>query len=61
MASVQGNAVYKKKDGIIAVSDDHTRVTWTPVAGGSPVTLATANITSELSRGVLAFKSLRNN
>ena len=46
MASPQGKAVYKKKDGVIAVSDDHTRVTWTPVAGGSALTLATANITS---------------
>ncbi|KIH94998.1 transcription initiation factor TFIIH subunit 1 [Sporothrix brasiliensis 5110] len=45
MAAAQGNAVYKKKEGILAVSDDHTRVTWTPVAGGSAVTLATANIT----------------
>lgn len=47
MAAAQGNAVYKKKEGIIAVSDDHTRVTWTPSAGGAAVTLATANITSE--------------
>ncbi|KAL1903673.1 RNA polymerase II transcription factor B subunit 1 [Sporothrix stenoceras] len=46
MVPVQGNAAYKKKEGILAVSDDHTRVTWTPVAGGSPVTLATANITN---------------
>ncbi|CAK7197755.1 RNA polymerase II transcription factor B subunit 1 [Sporothrix eucalyptigena] len=46
MASPQGKAVYKKKDGVIAVSDDHTRVTWTPLAGGSAVTLATANITN---------------
>ncbi|CAK7228256.1 RNA polymerase II transcription factor B subunit 1 [Sporothrix curviconia] len=46
MASPQGKAVYKKKEGVIAVSDDHTRVTWTPLAGGSAVTLATANITN---------------
>ena len=47
MAAPQGKAVYKKKEGIIAVTDDHTRVAWTPVAGGAGVTLATANITSE--------------
>lgn len=46
MASAQGKASYKKKQGVIAVSEDHTRVTWTPLAGGSAVTLATANITS---------------
>lgn len=46
MASPQGSAIYKKKEGVIAVSDDHTRVTWTPVAGGASVTLATASITS---------------
>lgn len=48
MESPQGKAVYKKKEGVIAVSDDHARVTWTPVAGGSAVTLATANITSRV-------------
>lgn len=46
MAAPQGKAVYKKKEGIIAVTDDHTRVSWTPVAGGAAVTLATANITN---------------
>ncbi|CAK7264940.1 RNA polymerase II transcription factor B subunit 1 [Sporothrix epigloea] len=46
MASVQAKASYKKKQGVIAVSDDHTRVVWTPLAGGSAVTLATANITN---------------
>ncbi|CAK7238948.1 MAG: RNA polymerase II transcription factor B subunit 1 [Sporothrix thermara] len=46
MASPQGKAAYKKKEGVIAVSNDHTRVTWTPLAGGSAVTLATANITN---------------
>lgn len=49
-ARVTGKAIYKKQTGIIAVSDDLTSVTWTPMSGAaSPaVSLAIADITSEL-------------
>ncbi|KAH8197375.1 hypothetical protein TruAng_008468 [Truncatella angustata] len=49
MATPQGTAAYKKKDGVLTVSDDQKSVLWTPAAapGGPPtVTLAVANITN---------------
>ncbi|KAH8843782.1 hypothetical protein MCOR27_008841 [Pyricularia oryzae] len=36
MAAVKGRASYKKKDGIVAVSDDRTVVSWTPTVTGTP-------------------------
>lgn len=50
MAAPQGRAAFKKKDGIIAVSDAQNVLTWTPLPGtGSPtVSLPISNITSEL-------------
>lgn len=53
MASPRGTAVYKKKEGILTVTDDQISITWTPqtAPGGPPVvTLAIANITSRPSR-----------
>lgn len=49
MAVPQGKAAYKKKDGIIALSDDQKLVTWTPLPGTGPpvVSLTISNITSE--------------
>ncbi len=48
MASPTGRALFKKKEGILAVSDDQTSVTWTPLPGqGQAVSLAVANITSK--------------
>jgi transcription initiation factor TFIIH subunit 1 len=50
MAAVpQGKAAYKKKDGIITLSDDQKLVTWTPLPGTGPpvVSLTISNITSE--------------
>lgn len=41
-----GKAAYKKKDGIISVSEDQSRVVWTPAAGGAAVSMVTANITN---------------
>ncbi|KAK7747946.1 RNA polymerase II transcription factor B subunit 1 [Cytospora paraplurivora] len=48
MSALSARAVYKKKDGIIAISDDQATVTWTPAAGaGTPtVSLAIPNITN---------------
>lgn len=49
MASPRGTAVYKKKEGILTVTDDQKSITWTPqtAPGGPPVvTLAVANITN---------------
>lgn len=49
MATPRGKAIFKKKDGIIAISDDQSSVTWTPLpATGTPtVSLPISNITSE--------------
>ncbi|KUI73826.1 Putative RNA polymerase II transcription factor B subunit 1 [Cytospora mali] len=48
MAEIRAKAVYKKKDGIIAISDDQSTVTWTPLstAGSQTVFLAIPNITN---------------
>ena len=47
MAALQGAAVYKKKEGLIVISDDHKSVTWTPAAPGvSDVNIKVADITS---------------
>lgn len=49
MAAVpQGKAAYKKKDGIITLSDDQKLVTWTPLPGTGPpvVSLTISNITN---------------
>lgn len=48
MAGLRARAVYKKKDGILAISDDQTTVTWTPLstAGAQTVSLAIPNITN---------------
>lgn len=49
MAPPKGSAVYKKKDGTLAVSSDRKTVTWTPVAprGAPPgVTVKVEEITS---------------
>ncbi len=53
MAVPMGRTLYKKKDGILAVSKDQTSVSWTPLPGQGPpgVTLAVANITSEAAAG----------
>lgn len=50
MAAPRGKAAYKKKDGIVAISDDQSAITWTPLPGtGSPtVSLAVSSITSKL-------------
>lgn len=49
MALSKGRAAFKKKDGILAVTDDQAAITWTPLPGtGQPtVSLSIANITSE--------------
>lgn len=50
MAAVaQGKAAYKKKDGLITLSDDQKSVTWTALPGTGPpvVSLTVLNITSE--------------
>lgn len=48
MAAPRCKAVYKKKDGIIAITDDQAAVTWTPLPGtGTPtVSLSIFNITN---------------
>ncbi|KAH8677288.1 RNA polymerase II transcription factor-related protein [Xylariales sp. PMI_506] len=49
MAPPRGTAAYKKKDGILTVSDDQKSVIWTPVSapGGPPtVSLIISNITN---------------
>lgn len=49
MAAPRCKAVYKKKDGIITITDDQASVTWTPLPGtGTPtVSLSIFNITSK--------------
>ena len=41
--------MYKKKEGIVAISDDQRTVTWTPNPGNGPpvVSLPLASITSK--------------
>ena len=49
MAAPRCKAGYKKKDGIITLTDDQASVTWTPLPGtGTPtVSLPIFNITSK--------------
>lgn len=49
MAAPRCKACYKKKDGIITLTDDQASVTWTPLPGtGTPtVSLPIFNITSK--------------
>lgn len=49
MAAPRCKAGYKKKDGIITLTDDQASVTWTPLPGtGTPtVSLPILNITSK--------------
>lgn len=50
MAAVKGRASYKKKDGIVAVSDDRTVVSWTPTVTGTPaLSIPIDTITSKAS------------
>lgn len=51
MATPRARAAFKKKDGIIAISDAQDALTWTPLPGtGSPtVSLPISDITSETS------------
>lgn len=44
----RGKAAYKKKDGILTLSEDRKHVTWTPLPGSGPpvVSLAVANVTN---------------
>jgi hypothetical protein len=42
----EGSAVYKKKQGVLAVASDEKFITWTPRDAGSSVRIAVANITS---------------
>lgn len=55
MADLRARAVYKKKDGIIAISDDQTTVTWTPLSttGAQTVSLAIPNITSQPHKAIV--------
>ncbi|KAK6826015.1 transcription initiation factor TFIIH subunit 1 [Apiospora arundinis] len=48
MAVPRGTAAYKKKDGILTVTDDQKSIIWTPQANpGSPgITLAISNVTN---------------
>ncbi|PSR83113.1 TFIIH p62 subunit domain-containing protein [Coniella lustricola] len=48
MALPKGKAAFKKKDGILAITDDQASITWTPLPGtGQPtVSLSIANITN---------------
>ncbi|CAN8103831.1 unnamed protein product [Discula destructiva] len=48
MATARGKAAFKKKDGIIAVSDDLTSVTWTalPATGSPTISLNISDITN---------------
>lgn len=44
-----GAAAYKKKDGVLAMSEDRGSVSWVPAAGGGKngtVTISVGNITS---------------
>lgn len=49
MAAPRCKAVYKKKDGIIAITDDQAAVTWTPLPGTGTLTVSLSifNITSK--------------
>lgn len=49
MALSRGKAIYKKKDGILSITDDQKAVTWAPLpgTGSAVVSLAIQNITSE--------------
>jgi hypothetical protein len=49
MAPPHGQATYKKKDGIISLTNDEKLVTWTPLPGNGPpvVSVAVSNITSK--------------
>jgi transcription initiation factor TFIIH subunit 1 len=48
MAAPSGSALFKKKDGTLAVSKDHKSLSWIPAAGdaGGAVTVAVQNMTS---------------
>ncbi|KAK8039940.1 RNA polymerase II transcription factor [Apiospora rasikravindrae] len=46
MAIPRGTAAYKKKDGILTVTDDQKSIIWTPQAGGIGITLAISNVTN---------------
>lgn len=48
MSIPRGRTAFKKKDGILTVSNDKKLVTWTPLPGTGPpvVSLAIENITS---------------
>lgn len=47
MAPPSGAASYKKKDGILTLTDDEQTLTWTPaVAGVSTLTIPVSHITS---------------
>lgn len=48
MAIPAGRTLFKKKDGILTLTDDLKTVTWTPNTGGPPtISLNVANITSK--------------
>ncbi|KAH6877329.1 hypothetical protein B0T10DRAFT_192187 [Thelonectria olida] len=47
MALPAGRTLFKKKDGILTLTDDYQHVTWTPNSGGPPtVSLTVSNITN---------------
>ncbi|KAF4970234.1 hypothetical protein FZEAL_10091 [Fusarium zealandicum] len=47
MAIPVGRTLFKKKDGILTLTNDHQLVTWTPNSGGPPtVSVSVANITN---------------
>lgn len=47
MAPPSGAASYKKKDGILTLTDDEQTLTWTPAAAGvSTLTMPVSQITS---------------
>lgn len=48
MAIPAGRTLFKKKDGILTLTNDHQLVTWTPNTGAPPaVSLTVTNITSQ--------------
>lgn len=58
MAAPAGRTLFKKKDGILTLTDDYQIVTWTPNSGGPPtISLPVSNITSKKASCVVILSS----